>query len=241
MAGLFVAALATCTGERNSSSNGGGVSSAAIDLQINTNHIASDGVALSLSRDGSWWKAASAILMNHRTKRKLGNTINRVDKPHFIPDIEKHEHRFLEFGDYADPTFNCPATTTCPIVCVNTVTDCPSDANCALANPETLDHEFELCVDGTCADLTLNETCDSSLVSPCTCSGFEFTCAKQIDLYDSCYDRFDSYYEANSQCQAEEEESFYELERFRPELLYIPSKLFCLNCMGYGLSTYFSI
>eukprot|EP00956_Cyclotella_meneghiniana_P041421 scaffold226349_cov33-Cyclotella_meneghiniana.AAC.1 len=161
--------------------------------------------------------------MNHRTKRKLGGTVNHVDKPLFIPDIiDKHEHRFLEFGDYADPTFNCPATTTCPIVCVNAVTDCPSDATCALANPDNSDHEFELCVDGTCADLTLNETCDPSLVSPCTCSGFEFTCAKQIDLYNSCYERFSPYYDANSQCQAEEEEGLYELERFRPDLLYIP-------------------
>eukprot|EP00956_Cyclotella_meneghiniana_P027557 scaffold62039_cov31-Cyclotella_meneghiniana.AAC.1 len=186
IAGLFIVSLTVCSGEHNSSSNGGGVSSASIDLQINTNRIASNGVALSSSSHESWWKGAVAVLMNHRTKRKLGSTVNHVDKPHFIPDIiDKHEHRFLEFGDYADPTFNCPATTTCPIVCVNAVTDCPSDATCALANPDNSDHEFELCVDGTCADLTLNETCDPSLESPCTCSGFEFTCAKQIDLYNS--------------------------------------------------------
>ena len=28
--------------------------------------------------------------------------------------------------------------------------DCPSDATCALANPDNSDHEFELCVDGMC-------------------------------------------------------------------------------------------
>lgn len=191
---------------------------------MNINLDASDGrrSALFQSKSGRpWWKAAVLAMTNRRPKRQLSENINHVDKPHFIPDVQ--EHRFLEYGNYVDPTFNCPATTTCPLICVNSADDCPSDATCAQANPDS-DHEFELCKDGTCADTSLNESCDPSLESPCECSELAFTCAKQVDFYDSCHSRWHDYYVSNNECIQSEEESLYELQ-FRPvtsKLLYIP-------------------
>ena len=41
-----------------------------------------------------------------------------------------HHHRSLTFGDYVDPSFSCPATVTCNIVCVTNITECPADALC---------------------------------------------------------------------------------------------------------------
>jgi len=69
-------------------------------------------------------------------------------------------HRFLAFGDYADTSFQCPVTTTCPIVCVADVAECPEDALCPGTHPDKeyeADHEYELCADGTCVDLTAGE------------------------------------------------------------------------------------
>ena len=42
------------------------------------------------------------------------------------------DHRSLAFGDYVDPTFSCPATVTCHVVCVANATNCPMDASCPL-------------------------------------------------------------------------------------------------------------
>lgn len=139
--------------------------------------------------------------------------------------MNTQNNRFLEFGDFVDPTFNCPATTTCYLVCVETTADCPSDATSASASAG-LDpsHEYELCKDGNCADLTLGESCDPSLESPCTCAGITFTCPKQVDLYDSCHARFQEYFTAHSTCLEEESESLNQLEFLpvRSKLLYIP-------------------
>jgi outer membrane murein-binding lipoprotein Lpp len=209
--------LSACSGNEQNNSNA--VSSATIDSSINLSidvNLRRDGPASYQSGANSWW---ATILTNHRSKRKLSENINPVDKPHFIP-----EHRYLEFGDYVDPTFNCPATTTCYPVCVKSAADCPSDATCALANPDASDHEFEVCKDGTCADLTLGESCDPALESLCTCSGLTFTCAKQVDDVDSCHVRFNDYYDVNNECLEQEKEGLYDLE-FRPvvsKLLYIP-------------------
>lgn len=57
-------------------------------------------------------------------------------------------HRSLEFGDYMDPTYSCPPMTTCPVVCVTSMEDCPEDALCPGTHPESneanLDHEYEV-------------------------------------------------------------------------------------------------
>ena len=59
------------------------------------------------------------------------------------------------FGGYVDPTFNCPATITCPLVCVSFYEECPPQMRC----PEPL----LPCADGSC-DAFCNNT---NLVSPC--------------------------------------------------------------------------
>ncbi len=47
-----------------------------------------------------------------------------------FPEGPVARERFLAFGDYVDPTFSCPATVTCPDICVAAAEDCPSDAVC---------------------------------------------------------------------------------------------------------------
>ena len=147
---VFASTLATCSGELNSSAAS---SASAADLQIDVNPIQHDALVLSPASDKPYWKVALAALGNRPSKRKLGKNNNPADKPHFVPDNEVQVHRFLEVGDYVDPTFNCPATYTCPLICVETAADCPSGAICASASAETNpDHEYELCNDDNCAD-----------------------------------------------------------------------------------------
>ena len=119
--------------------------------------------------------------------------------------------RVLAFGDYADHSFQCPATTTCPIVCVASIDDCPSDSRCPGTHPDgdaafPSDHEYELCADGTCADLTTGEICDSELESPCECDSLPVICAKQVDQFPTCKDRFQELYDGYSKCLEEQEE-----------------------------------
>ena len=95
-----------------------------------------------------------------------------------------------DWGDYADPTFNCPAETTCPVVCVADVNLCPT--NCPNAGES-------LCVDGSCA-----EACDADLVSPCSAACASVTCAKVVDSFDNCLEIYGDYYAEVSKCAAEE-------------------------------------
>ena len=59
-------------------------------------------------------------------------------------------HRSLEFGDYMDPTYSCPPMTTCPVVCVASMENCPEDARCPGTHPESNqanpDHQYEVSV-----------------------------------------------------------------------------------------------
>ena len=112
----------------------------------------------SRGRDGSyhssWWNAFDGIpfLVARRPTRKLSkNNLSNIggSDNHSLnitpPDHDVDEfHRFLAFGDYADHSFQCPVTTTCPIVCVADVADCPEDAVCPDGS--------ELCADGTCSE-----------------------------------------------------------------------------------------
>ena len=84
-----------------------------------------------------------------------------------------------EFGDFVDPTFNCPAVTTCPVVCVQDKLLCPSNMTCPSGT--------DLCADGTCVKSSVG--CDPELESPCSdnACGNVVTCAKIKDYYDICY------------------------------------------------------
>ncbi|KAL7521821.1 hypothetical protein ACHAWX_006509 [Stephanocyclus meneghinianus] len=172
------------------------------------------------SSEDSWWHGFDGIpfLLSRRSKRKLGKKAITTNEAALATrqldalDMEQQMHRSLAFGDYVDPTFNCPATTTCPLVCVNSTDDCPVDATCASANSAVADHEFELCNDGTCADKTLGQACDAELESPCSCGGLGVTCAKQIDFYDNCFVRFQNFYDENTECIENEEENLPQVD-----------------------------
>ena len=95
------------------------------------------------------------------------------------------------FGDYADPTFECPAKTTCQQVCVANVTDCPTEMLCS--NGEML------CADGTCAPF-----CTGNEISPCQFSCASVACNKVIDFFNLCQEKYDPLYKAEAACGAAE-------------------------------------
>lgn len=91
-----------------------------------------------------------------------------------------------DFGDYVDPTFNCPATTTCPTICVKAASDCPTRC----ANGRTL------CIDGNC-EIECN---NDALESPCQFDCASFACAKVVDNYDACFVKFGTNYTDEAEC-----------------------------------------
>jgi hypothetical protein len=96
-----------------------------------------------------------------------------------------------DFGDYVDPTFNCPAMTTCRQVCVATVADCPATMQCS--GNETL------CADGVCAPF-----CTGNEVSPCAFACAPVACAKVVDSLDNCTTLYGDLIDAEAACGAEE-------------------------------------
>ena len=92
-----------------------------------------------------------------------------------------------EFGDYVDPTFSCPAATTCVQVCVAVVDDCPDAMVC--------DDDRILCADGTCAAV-----CDADVETPCEFECAAVACPKVIDTYDQCKAKYGPWYDAEAKC-----------------------------------------
>jgi hypothetical protein len=92
-----------------------------------------------------------------------------------------------DFGDYVDPTFNCPAKTTCDQVCVATLSECPIAMLCN--GTETL------CEDGSCAD-----TCREGLVTPCEYECASVACAKVVDYFDACKELYAPLYDFEAAC-----------------------------------------
>jgi hypothetical protein len=102
----------------------------------------------------SWWHAMDGIpiLMDRRPERKM--SVNAYSSVAHHPEGSAEwlagpaaHGRFLEFGDYVDPTFSCPATVTCPDVCVASAEYCPEDAICPGTHPDNEgdpDHEYEV-------------------------------------------------------------------------------------------------
>ena len=104
----------------------------------------------------SLWHAMDGIpiLMDRRRparRRKMMSVNNHsAAHPKGVDDwpggAVSHE-RFLAFGDYVDPSYSCPATVTCPDVCVASAEDCPADAVCPGTHPDDggdPDHEYEV-------------------------------------------------------------------------------------------------
>lgn len=209
---LAVTALSLANGASGTNRNSSSSAAATLTLPVELDTKILTPVDINPKK--SIWHALDGIplLFRRKSTRKLSTKIMSNNDQAAGLDLDLQMHRSLAFGDYADISFACPATTTCPLVCVNSTDDCPEDATCALANPDVPDHEFELCNDGTCADLTLGEACDVELESPCTCGGLMATCAKQIDLYDSCFDRFQEYYDENAECVENEAENLPQVD-----------------------------
>lgn len=92
-----------------------------------------------------------------------------------------------DFGDYVDPSFDCPAMTTCKQVCVANVADCPPEMLCG-AN-ETL------CGDGTCA-----RSCTGREESPCEFKCAPIACQKVDDSYDLCQQKYGPLAELEAAC-----------------------------------------
>jgi hypothetical protein len=107
-----------------------------------------------------------------------------------------------DWGDYADHTFQCPALTTCQRVCVANVTDCPVEMTC--------NGTMTLCPDGSCS----SEPCDPSLSTPCAYACASVACAKVMDYYDSCLDKYGGYYDNETTCGEAEEEAVTNLYTF---------------------------
>ena len=101
------------------------------------------------------------------------------------------------FGGYVDPTFNCPATITCPLVCVSFYEECPPQMRC----PEPL----LPCADGSC-DAFCNNT---NLVSPCEKECASVACPRVVATYDSCFADFGPWYEYECN-ESKNEESIIE-------------------------------
>ena len=98
-----------------------------------------------------------------------------------------------DFGDYVDPTYSCPATTTCPVVCSASLDDCPT----------TCDLGLQLCANGACA-----ESCDDVISeNPCTCANLTIACPKVVDLQTSCQDKYGSFYLVAEECATAELEA----------------------------------
>jgi hypothetical protein len=207
--GAFAIAFERSQGRElnSSSSNVTSHPSAVLDFTVGmeeeVGHLSSV-VSIQEQEKSSWWHLLDDIpfLFSRPNKRKLSKK-KMLTKSQYDLDASSPMHRSLVFGDYADHSFTCPLTTTCPNVCVAKASDCPSDATCASAS-DTPNHEFDLCADGTCADLTLGEACAADLETPCGCSTLSVACAKQVDLWDSCHDKFQEHYDVNMQCLEKE-------------------------------------
>jgi hypothetical protein len=135
-----------------------------------------------------------------------------------------------EFGDTVDPTFNCPALTTCAQVCVATVEDCPPEMACP-GNTTTL------CADGSCAEECEPAAGDDDgaegLVSPCAFECAPVACNRVDNTFDQCTALYGDLYDAEVVCG--EEESAYEstlLEYTEPAFIigyvWVTGLTFCI-------------
>lgn len=198
--GAFAAAFEQSQGMELNGSAAASYANPVLDFTLNSMDQVTP-VSQAVPEKSSLWHAFDGVpfLFSRPNHRKLSKTYQSRD------ELDA-SHRSLAFGDYVDQSFSCPFTTTCPNVCVAEASDCPADATCAAASSSP-DHEFALCADGTCADLTLGEACAADLETPCGCSKLSVACAKQIDLWDTCHDRFQVYYDVHAQCLDDEAEA----------------------------------
>lgn len=102
-----------------------------------------------------------------------------------------------DWGDTVDPTFNCPALTTCAQVCVATVEDCPIEMRCPSTNDGS-NTTLTLCADGSCAESCGDD--DEVLESPCAFECAPVACNRIDDTYDQCNAKYGHLYDAETVC-----------------------------------------
>ena len=103
-------------------------------------------------------------------------------------------------GDYAAYPDSCPLTTSCPVVCAANVTDCPT----------VCEDGKELCEWGNCL-----EDCSTELQvveNPCACEATPIACPKVVDDYDTCFERFQEYYDNDAACLEAAEEALPQVD-----------------------------
>jgi len=99
-----------------------------------------------------------------------------------------------DFDDFVDPTYDCPALTTCPVICAENATACPTPS-CAAG--------LTLCADGSCAD-----SCSSRANrNPCPQTCLPFACPKIIEDYETCQRDFEAFYANEEVCREQEEDA----------------------------------
>jgi hypothetical protein len=98
-----------------------------------------------------------------------------------------------DWGDTVDPTFECPALTSCKQVCVPTIADCPIEMLCSGNETETI------CPDGSCS-----ESCEGHGESPCAYKCAPVACAKVDIDHDSCLELYGPIYDFEAECGEEE-------------------------------------
>jgi Cation transporter/ATPase, N-terminus len=84
--------------------------------------------------------------------------------------------------------------TTCPVVCVADVADCPTSCRDNSKSINTM-----LCISGSCEE-TCSEFNYRDDANPCTCESLPIACPKVEDYYDECFAEFQSFYDNNTQC-----------------------------------------
>lgn len=88
-----------------------------------------------------------------------------------------------ELGDYADLSYQCPATITCRPICAAALDDCPIDLVCQ--------NDTTLCADGSCAAKCVDTL--SSLCADNTC-GKNVTCVRAILPEPECLLAYEAWY-----------------------------------------------
>jgi hypothetical protein len=113
----------------------------------------------------------------------------------------------------------CPAMTTCPIVCVSKVEECPT----------TCSGNMTLCASGMC-----QEECDVNDLSPCACPSSPTACPKLVDYYDECFTSFQSFYDQAAACQEEQLASIQETSFTGPYFVFFIAWICTVTAMVVG-------
>jgi len=94
---------------------------------------------------------------------------------------------------FVDPTFECPAKTTCPVVCVAEGSTCPASLQCPAGKV--------LCDDGSCdSDCTAANDAFDKEESPCPeCT--PVICPRIVNFYDQCKNDYQVYYDQTAECE----------------------------------------